>query len=297
MTKIPFIENKLIRRFSRLFIGIGEILIHVFPSMELEVDYSGVKEKYDINGREYMAFVVGTSLLFLISIGGMLSIVLWYGEASNPVIGAIVGVVIGLGVFFSLIMYPKRIVNKRVKYLERNLLFALRSLLVQIRSGVPVFNALASIAQGKYGPISSEFKDVVEKVNAGESMVSVLEDLAVRNPSIYFRRALWQVVNSLKSGSDVGKNLRDVISSLSKEQLVEIRRYKSVLNPLAMMYMMVAVIVPSLGITLLIIVSSFPGMESLGNEKIFWGLFVSVCFMQFIFLGLIKSKRPNLIGG
>jgi hypothetical protein len=95
----------------------------------------------------------------------------------------------------------------------------------------------------------------------------------------------------------VGKNLEDVIRSLSKEQLVEIGRYKSVLNPLAMMYMMMAVIAPSLGITMLIILSFFPGMESLGNESIFWGLLVVISFMQFIFLGLIKSKRPNLIGG
>ncbi|MBU0762934.1 MAG: hypothetical protein KKD39_07895, partial [Candidatus Altiarchaeota archaeon] len=102
---------------------------------------------------------------------------------------------------------------------------------------------------------------------------------------------------SMNSGSDVGNNLQDLLKSLAKEQLVEISRYKSILNPLAMMYMMVAVIAPSLGITMLIILSFFPGMETLSDEKVFWGLLGLTVVMQFIFLGIIKAKRPNLIGG
>ncbi|HHQ44586.1 MAG TPA: hypothetical protein ENN13_00425 [Candidatus Altiarchaeales archaeon] len=294
--EIPILRSSIIRGLSRFFIGFGDILLRIFPSMELMVDYSGIEDKYGLNGRDYMAVVFTTTVPLTLLLGGGLWILLNHGGAARPIVGPAIGLVVGGAMFFYLMFYPKSIVNKRVKYLERNLLYALRSLLVQIRSGIPVFNAMASIATGKYGPISSEFKDVVEKVNAGESMVGVLEHLAVRNPSIYFRRSLWQLVNSIKSGSDVGKNLEDIIASLSKEQMVEIRRYKSVLNPLAMMYMMIAVIAPSLGITLLIILSTFPGMSQIGREEIYWMLLAGVCFMQFIFLGLIKSKRPNLIG-
>jgi flagellar protein FlaJ len=198
--------------------------------------------------------------------------------------------------FVYLLFYPKAIVGRRVKYLERNLLFALRSILIQIRSGVPLFNTIVAVSQGDYGPISEEFKMVVDKVNSGSDMVESLEELAVRNPSPYFRRSLWQIVNSMKAGSDVGENLSEVIKSLSKEQLVEIRKYKSVLNPLAMMYMMIAVIMPSMGVTMLIVLASFPGMEKIGSEKMFWVLLVSIIFLQVIFIGVIKSRRPNLLG-
>jgi pilus assembly protein TadC len=295
--RIPLLDSKPLRDTSHLFIGVGAILSHMFPHMKAAVEQSGVREEYNVTSRDYLAFCFFVGFIMFAGLGGVLTLIFTLGKAKNPTIGLIIGGVFGLMFFLYLMMYPRSIVNRRVKYLDRNLLFALRSLLIQIRSGVPIFNAMASIAMGSYGSIADEFKMVVEKVNAGQAMVDVLEELAVRNPSIYFRRALWQLVNSLKSGSDVGQNLEDVIRSLSKEQLVEIRRYKSILNPLAMMYMMVAVIVPSLGITMLIILSSFPNMDVLGNEMIFWGLLTGIIFMQFIFLGLIKSKRPNLIGG
>jgi len=295
--RIPLLDSKFIRGTSRLFIGVGAILSHIFPHMKLAVEQSGVRSEYNITTREYLAFCFFVSFMMFAVLGGSLTSLLVAGKAEKPVIGLIIGGVLSFMAFFSLMAYPRSIVNRRVRQLERNLLFALRSLLIQIRSGVPIFNAMASIAMGSYGAIALEFKSVVEKVNSGQSMVEVLEELALRNPSIYFRRALWQLVNSLKSGSDVGQNLEDVIKSLSKEQLVEIRRYKSILNPLAMMYMMVAVILPSLGITMLIVLSSFPGMSMLSNEMTFWALLILVVFMQFVFLGLIKSKRPNLIGG
>ncbi|MBD3262396.1 MAG: hypothetical protein GF334_12160 [Candidatus Altiarchaeales archaeon] len=295
--EIPFFRSAKIRSLSKVFIGVGDILNHILPHTDALVDQSGVRERYGVSGREYLAVVFTVSLIMLLGVGGGLTLMLLAGGADQPFLGLGIGVFLAAAMFFYMMMYPRSIVNKRVKYIERNLLYALRSILVQIRSGVPVFNAMASIALGQYGPLSDQFQDVIEKVNAGEPMVGVLEQLAVRNPSPYFRRALWQLVNSLKSGSDVGDNLEDVIRNLSKEQLVEIREYKSTLNPIAMMYMMVAVIVPSLGITLLIILSSFPGMGSFADEKIFWALLVFTIFMQFMFLGIIKSKRPNLIGG
>ncbi|MFH1722032.1 MAG: type II secretion system F family protein [Candidatus Altiarchaeota archaeon] len=294
--KLKFLASPGIRSASHIFRGIGSFFLRLFPNVDSLLKQSGLTDEYKINSRDYIAiaFFMGIFMFILVTIP--IYYVILVGGGEHPVIGPIFGGIVGFGMFAYLLMYPKSLVNKRVKYLERNLLFALRTVLVQIRSGVPVFNSLASLSTGDYGPITGEFKTVIEKVNAGEPVVNALEELANRNPSLYFRRAIWQLVNSLKSGSDVGDNIANVISSLSKEQLIEIRRYKSILNPLAMMYMMVAVILPSLGITMLIILSTFPGMEAIGREQTYYMLFGGTAIMQFIFMGIIKSKRPNLIG-
>ncbi|MFH1789216.1 MAG: type II secretion system F family protein [Candidatus Altiarchaeota archaeon] len=294
--KMPFLGNPDIRKIARYFLWVGSILSKAFPYTDLVLKQSGIAKEYSITAREFMSICFIVTSVAFIAPTTFIHFLFKAGGQENLLLSSVLGGLLGGVMCFYFLVYPKSIVGKRVKYLERNLLFALRSILVQIRSGVPIFNTLVSIAQGDYGPISEEFRMVVEKVNSGSDMVSSLEELAVRNPSPYFRRSLWQLVNSMKSGSDVGENLSEVIRSLSKEQIVEIRKYKSILNPLAMMYMMIAVIMPSMGVTMLIILSSFPGMEAIGSEQTFWILLAALMFMQVIFIGIIKSKRPNLIG-
>ena len=90
----------------------------------------------------------------------------------------------------------------------------------------------------------------------------------------------------------MGIVLNNIIESITKEQALAIRRYGSQLNPLTLVYMMVAVIVPALGITMLIVLSTFSGMEI--TETMMWGIMGALAFMQFMYIGLIKSKRPNM---
>lgn len=293
--KIPFLRKGPIRDISRNFISVGDFLSNLSPYTSVLLKQAGISEEYKISAREYLAicFFLASTLFLTITIG--ISIILYVGGSELVILGPGIGAFVGILIYIQLVSYPKVLINRRVRELERDLLFALRNILIQIRSGVPIFNAMASVAMGNYGQISKEFKSMVDKVEAGASVIDTLEEIAIRNPSLYFRRAIWQLVNALKSGSDVAENLSNVISSLSREQIVEIRRYQSTLNPLAMMYMMIAVIAPSLGITVLIILSSFPGMEAIGNEFTFWVLLAGVIFMQFIFMSIIKTKRPNLM--
>lgn len=296
-SKLPFLKSRRIRGVSRNFIGLGDILLKFSPYVNVNIKQSGISDEYSITAREYISVCFFLAVSLFLGSSVLITLVLFIGKSKLLIIGPTLGAIVGAFVYIMLISYPKSIVNRRVKDLEKNLLFALRTILVQIRSGVPIFDTFVSIANGDYGQISAEFRSVIEKVRAGESVMDTLEGLAVRNPSMYFRRAIWQLVNALKSGSDVGDNIYNVITSLSKEQIVEIRKYQSTLNPLAMMYMMIAVIVPSLGITVMIIISTFPGMGAIGNEQTFWILLVMVVFMQFIFMSVIRSKRPTLIEG
>jgi pilus assembly protein TadC len=310
--EIGFLRSEFVRKGSRLFMGAGNMLLGIFPKMSINLKQSGIAKDYNINAREYLSICLFLASFAFIAVAFTISGMMLLTGAQNSILGGEItidntkisrdillgptfGGIIGFFIFFQIISYPKVIVNKRVRSIDRNLLFVLRTILVQIRSGIPVFDTFISIATGDYGEISLEFKKVIEKVHAGKPVIESLEELTVRNPSIYFRRALWQLVNALKSGSDVGDNLENVISSLSKEQIVEIKEYQSTLNPLAMMYMMIAVIVPSLGITVMIVLSTFPGMGIMGSEDTFWALLVGVTFMQFMFMSVIKSKRPNLM--
>jgi len=91
----------------------------------------------------------------------------------------------------------------------------------------------------------------------------------------------------------MGSLLKNIIENISSEQRIAIRRYGSQLNPLTLVYMMVAVVLPSLGVTFMLVMSSFSGLVV--SETMFWMIIAFLALFQFMFLGIIKSKRPNII--
>jgi hypothetical protein len=99
-------------------------------------------------------------------------------------------------------------------------------------------------------------------------------------------------MNSLKTGTEVGTALNSVIEQIVKEQAIAVQEYGKKLSPLAMFYMTVSIIVPSLGITMLVILATFIGLKI--SMPILVILAVMVAFVQFMFLSLIRASRPSI---
>lgn len=206
-----------------------------------------------------------------------------------------ISILIGGFVYLSQSNFPKLYSNRRQKKIERNLISALQDILVQLNSGVPLFSILINISSSDYGVLSEEFKKIVKKINAGRPQIDVLEEVGERNPSIYFRRTLWQMSNGMRAGSDLSIVIKDSIRSLEEEQLIQIQNYGNKLNPMIMFYMLVAVILPALAVTFLTILSSMINLPPDLTMMMFGGLFAFDAFVQIMFLGVIRSLRPSLL--
>lgn len=200
-----------------------------------------------------------------------------------------------LFVFFSQRIYPQIYVSRKQQDIEKNLYLALEDILIQLNSGIPLFNILVNISSSDYGALSLEFKKAVKRISAGEPESAVLDDLGKRNPSIFFRRVLWQISNGMRSGSDISIIIRESVKTLNEEQLIQIQNYANRLNPLVVFYMLIAVIIPSLSITFLTIISSMVNLSQETTIGLFLGLFFFDVFIQIMFIGLIKSRRPSLL--
>lgn len=271
--------NFLAQRFSKMA-----------PGLELTLK----RAKIPLERIEYVSVVLFSAIFMSALIGSLLFFVSIY--VVELMLGLMVSVAVG-GTLFAviniyLLQYPKLFVRKRVKDMERNLIYGLKHILIQMKSGVPMFKAFVSLSQGGYGSLSEEFGQLVKTVQTGGNVEDELDRIAIHNPSLYLRRAIWQVSNGIKAGSDMSLVLNSIIDNISKEQTLAIRRYGSQLNPLTLVYMMVAVIIPALGITMLIVLSSFSGMEI--TETMLWGILGALAFLQFMYIGLIKSKRPAM---
>jgi pilus assembly protein TadC len=94
----------------------------------------------------------------------------------------------------------------------------------------------------------------------------------------------------MTTGADIATSLNAVIEQIVREQRIELNEYGRKLNPLAMFYMIVAVILPSIGVTMFVILVSF-----LSIKLTFSTLLMIAClvgFIQFLFYTVVKSSRP-----
>lgn len=195
--------------------------------------------------------------------------------------------------FLYAMYFPKVKASMRAKRMEQELVFAGRHMLIELKSGVPIFDAMLGISRD-YGEISLEFNKVVEKVTLGVPLGVALHDVADSNPSQYFRRMVLQMANSIASGSDVGTSLEAALDQISREQAIELKAYGQKLNPIVMFFMIFGIIMPSLGVAFVIILASFLGGTSIsfGSSALF-GILITVGLVQFIFLSMVENSRPK----
>ena len=195
-------------------------------------------------------------------------------------------------VFFSYMMkVPDVRIARKEKSITKEIVFAGRHLVIELESGVPLYNAMINVSKN-YEVVGAYFKEIIAKVNLGTSMEDALTEAVEFIPSNDFRRLLWQILNSVRTGSDVSRSLTSVLEQIAREQTIELNKYSKKLNPFAMFYMIIAVILPSLGITMLVVLSSF--LEFKLSLTIFIIIACFLGFVQFIFLSLIKFSRPAI---
>lgn len=181
-------------------------------------------------------------------------------------------------------------IKKREREIDKEVLFVGRYLLVKLYSGRPLLNALVETANSR-GIAAKYMKEVVDDISTGSTIEDALNNAMIYSPSEKLRKILFQVNNALQLGIDVTGPLESVLEEITKELELEIKKYGKKLNTLVIFYMLAAVIVPSLGVAMFIVISSF-----LNFPITFRGLLIFVFFivvLQFIFMTLFRSIRPS----
>ena|SRR3989338_3681668 len=199
--------------------------------------------------------------------------------------------IIFLLLFLYMLKLPDVTISRKEKDISREIVFAGRHFIIELESGVPLYNALLNVSKN-YEVIGWYFKEIINKVDLGMSMEDSISEAVEYIPSDNLRRLLWQILNSIRTGSDVSKSLGSVLEQIAREQTIEVNKYGKKLNPLAMFYMIIAVILPSLGVTMLVVLSSFIQFKL--NLTIFLILSGLLAFVQFMFLSMIKFSRPAI---
>jgi pilus assembly protein TadC len=295
--RVPFVllNYRSMEELSRRMGGLTKALKGLRPRLDAEFDALGI----DIKPEYYRVGCLLSALVYGL-LGFCLVVIVLMGSQAfdmrqKVLFGAATGFVFFV-LFFGLQLYwPRMMVKTLAARSDKDLLFALREIMLSINSGIPIFYAMKNVSLGGYGQVSVDFGRVVKQVESGVSEKEALRSLALLTESEYFRRALWQMINVLETGSSMSTALPGIVDALELYTYRNIRAYTANLNFLMLIYMLIAAAIPSLGITFLVLLSAFSGI-GVTMDKILM-LIIGAAIGQVVLIGYMASSRPDVFGG
>lgn len=278
------------KRFTRILLGVGRALVPVFPSLANYIK----KALIHATAEEYLAisvFFSGAAAVIGFVLGYFYLVII-YGSILTSIFPAIfIGILFGA---FALLIHtsiPASIAAKRGKDIDRDLAFALKDLLMQTKSGVNLFTAMRNISESNYGLVSEEFGRTLDEIETGVSSEEALTQLALRCDSDFLNRTIWQLINAMKAGAALETTLVTVVDDISEFQKDQINQYGKTLGVFAMVYLVFALVFPSIGVSFGILFLSVMGMEAYSQLAFIGGGFGYIIFVGII-LSMVKSQKP-----
>ena len=255
-----------------------------FPELKDKLKSSGIVDTPE-------EYVQKTFMSALMMAGGLFAVTLIIFRHPLTIL---VPFVFGIPLFFYLMKFVDVKILQLQRQIDEEIVFAGRFLLIELHSGVPLHESFETLAKN-YATVGVYFGDIVDKMYMGTSLEEAINDVLINSPSANLRKILWQVLNSMKTGSDIAPALSSVIDQIVKEQGIAVKEYGKKLNPLAMFYMMLAVIAPSLGIVMLVVLATFVGFSL--SLTVLLAIAGSIGFVQMMFMTIMKSARPPISMG
>lgn len=283
---VPLEPAQKIADRMRTFLG---RILALFPSLKYDLRVLEINEP-----EAYVAANLLSSLFYGAVFGAIMFAGLQSAKDPSRTPGLALGsalAIFALAFVFNM-AYPGIRTRTYAIKMGRDLTFALKDMLVQVESGIPLYDAMVNISRSNYGTVSSDFTTSVKGISAGISESVALQKMALKTKNEYFKKALWQLISALESGASIGPALRSVIETLENYQHKSIKDYSASLNFIVLIYMLIAAAIPSMGITFMIILSAFGGIGV--NEQLIALIVSGSLLMQLVLIGFVNSGRPTV---
>jgi flagellar protein FlaJ len=163
----------------------------------------------------------------------------------------------------------------------------------QLTSGIGLPETMVSVSTADYGALSEEFGRTIHDVNTGMSMEEALEALDQRVNSEPLRRAIRQIIRTLRTGGDLSRTLNVLADETAYEMRMRLRDYVQSLNLMTMIYMFASAVVPSMLMVVIMIMGARGGG---GMPPHVAGMLYLILlpFMLIYFVFMIKRFEPRL---
>ena len=184
-------------------------------------------------------------------------------------------------------------IRKKGREIDGDLLFISEYFLVSLESGLPLGNAIERISKLDR-PGGVFFKKVFTEFQTGKDLEEALDEGEKFCPNESLKVLLKRLKDSLVIGIDLGKILENFIDESSEKKIIEVRGYAKKLNPIVTIYLLLGIVIPSLGVTFFILGSAFLSLTPDLLRVILFGIFLVMFLFQYIAYTGFKFSRSTL---
>ncbi len=276
-------------RIERGFRQVAIYLLRVVPF--LEHDIKSIDR--NLSPRVYVMNSLLSSFAFGIVVGIAVFLIFGINLFEKFIAGFGAFLYVSFSVFMINVIFPKLKIRDIANAINKELGFAIRDLLIQLKGGVSLYEAMISIAEGGYGELSKMFKRVIFLVNSGYTDSAALQKVALESKSDFLRKIIWQLANGVEKGGNLSSLLESISTYIDRYNERTIKSYLSTMNMVILIFFLIGITLPSLGIVFLVVLSSVGGIP-LDIFTLMLMLFVSL-FMQATILYYIRSLKPPIL--
>ncbi|MFP4567377.1 MAG: type II secretion system F family protein [Candidatus Woesearchaeota archaeon] len=257
-----------------------------FPKLQTSLKNARYKDNYIDYTKKAFISAIFVSLMIFFFISTMLLIF------ESSILFAIPFLIIFfLFSFYFLMNKPSFDILNAEKQIDSEIVSAIRFLSLELKSERSLYNSINNISKN-FVIIGIYFDEIVNEIKLGNTMEKALSEAVETCPSAHLRSVYWQLLNSLQTGTDITKSLEVLLNDIVEEQKIQIEEYGRELNALSLFYMMIAIIIPTIGFTILLAVLTFLGITvALPLLLTVWMLLTLV---QFFFLKFTANRRPSV---
>ena len=202
-------------------------------------------------------------------------------------------VLISLIGFFLILYFPQMEKKRKYSEISRELPYALRHMVTELKSGKGLHDTLYSIATHDYGALSEEFSRVLEEIKYRENTETALLNMSKRVSSNGLNRTVGQIIGTLRTGGNLSNTLGIIAEDITHELQMELKDYSQKLNAFIMIYTFLAILGPV--ILLIMLMAASTVMGDIVPSEVVLIMYVFFFPMIVVFMGLmIKRLEPNL---
>lgn len=184
---------------------------------------------------------------------------------------------------------PRYLAQKAGLHVESEIVSAVRFLILELKTEQSLYSAIINASEN-FSLIGIYFDEIIDKVKMGKTLEEAIIEAVESCPSTHLRNIYWQLLNSLQTGADITEALQVQLDDIIESQKIRVQEYGRELNALSLFYMMVSIIIPTVGFTIITAVLTFMGFSiTLG---LLIGAWVLLTIIQYFFLMLTAKRRP-----